>query len=450
MQTAETGDAPARDIYSVTRLNREARAVLEGSFPPIWIQGEISNLARPSSGHLYFSLKDASSQVRCAMFKGQNRFLKFAPDNGMEVLARATISLYEGRGEFQLLVEYMEPAGAGALQRAFEELKQKLDREGLFAAVHKQPLPAYPHAVGVITSPTGAAVRDILQVLRRRYPLAYVIIYPVPVQGAGAAEQIALALATAHQRQEVDVVILARGGGSLEDLWSFNDERVARAIFQCQIPVITGIGHEIDFTIADFVADQRAPTPSAAAELAVPDRGELLHLLNLRQGKLLTYIRHCLGSHGRHLQQLQKRLPDPARHLQFISQRLDDTSLRIQQGIRILLARRQHSLLQASGRLSVVNPVQHLRLQREQTLAMAGRLRQGMAAYLQGLQAGLAGQTHALHTVSPLATLARGYAIVTHNDTIVRDATAVQPGELVKARLAAGQLYSRVTKIEKE
>ena len=450
MLTPVPDNTLSRDIFSVTRLNREVRAVLEGSFPTIWIQGEISNLARPGSGHLYFSLKDANSQVRCAMFKGQNRLLKFTPENGMAILARAALSLYEGRGEFQLIFEYMEPAGAGALQRAFEELKQKLDREGLFAATHKQPLPGYPRAVGVITSPTGAAIRDILHVLQRRYPLADVIIYPVPVQGEGSAGLIAQAIQLAAQRQETDVLILSRGGGSLEDLWSFNDERVARAIYQCRLPIITGIGHEIDFTIADFVADVRAPTPSAAAEMAVPSHMTLLDRLSLRHSKLLATIKYRLQTCGRHLLQLEKRLPDPVRQLHYIGQRLDDTAMRVQQTIKILLAHRQQSLLRLSSRLGACNPLEKIRVSREQTRYLGEQLQHGMSGLLQRYQARLEQQAHALQTISPLATLARGYAIVTHNDTILRSAAAVRPGELLKSRLAQGNLYSKVTKIEKE
>ena len=265
----------AIDVYSVTRLNREVRAVLEGSFPTIWVQGEISNLAQPASGHMYFSLKDEFSQVRCAMFQNRNRLLQFRPENGNHVLLRAAISLYETRGEYQLIVEQMEPAGEGALQRAFEELKQRLFKEGLFAEEHKKPVPYMAARIGIITSPTGAAIRDILTVSRRRFPLADIIIYPVAVQGEGAAEQIISMLQTAQRRHECEVLILARGGGSLEDLWAFNNEKLARVIFKCTLPVVTGIGHEIDFTIADFVADKRAPTPSAAAEIVSPDQRQI-------------------------------------------------------------------------------------------------------------------------------------------------------------------------------
>lgn len=450
MSASAPDNTLSRDIYSVTRLNREVRAVLEGSFPPLWIQGEISNLARPASGHLYFSLKDAGSQVRCAMFRGQNRLLKFTPANGMEILARAAVSLYEGRGEFQLIVDSMEPAGTGALQKAFEELKQRLFQEGLFDAKHKRPLPPYPQTIGLITSPTGAAVRDVLNVLRRRYPLAQVVIYPVQVQGAGSVEQIVAALAAAEQRGDADVLILSRGGGSLEDLWSFNDERVARAIYDCRLPVITGIGHEIDFSIADFVADQRAPTPSAAAELAVPDCSDLHARCRDQQGKLLAAIRYRLEVCGKHLLQLEKRLPDPVRQLQFIGQRLDDTVLRLQQNLKITFAEHRQSLLQLTARLNDNNPLQKIKLSREKSRYLSEQLRRSMTGIIQIKKAALDHHGRELHTVSPQATLERGYAIVTHNDTIVRNAADVEPGELVRSRLAKGNIYSKVTRIEEE
>jgi len=325
---------PVRDIYTVTRLNREVRAVLEGGFPPLWIQGEISNLARPASGHLYFSLKDKYSQVRCAMFKNRNQSLRFHPENGMEILAMATVSLYENRGEFQLIINRLEPAGAGALQLAFEQLKERLQQEGLFEAEHKKPIPAFPARIGIITSPSGAALRDILHVLQRRYTRAEIIIYPTAVQGAEAAAMIESALAKAGRRKECDVLLLARGGGSLEDLWSFNDERVARAIFNSPIPVVCGIGHETDFTIADFVADQRAPTPSAAAEVASPDQAKLLELLHHRQKSLVSSIRRMLATHQHNLARYRLRLPDPARQLQNIAQYIDEISLRMQRATR--------------------------------------------------------------------------------------------------------------------
>src|ERR1700684_4170567 len=274
------GHAPAtrpdRDIYTVSRLNREVRVLLERGFGSLWLEAEISNFAKPSSGHWYFSLKDAAAQVRCAMFRQRNMLCTFTARDGQKVLVRARIGLYEPRGEYQLIVDHMEDAGLGALKRQFEELSARLAAEGLFAADRKRPLPGLPRRIGIITSPTGAAVRDILHVLARRFPAASVLIYPVPVQGAAAAAEIVAALEATGRRAECDVLILARGGGSLEDLWAFNDERLARAIVASPIPVITGIGHEIDFTIADFAADVRAPTPSAAAELVVPDAEEWL------------------------------------------------------------------------------------------------------------------------------------------------------------------------------
>jgi len=440
-----------RDVYSITRLNREVRAVLEGSFPAIWVQGEISNLARPASGHLYFSLKDRNSQVRCAMFKGRNRLLRFAPDNGMDVLVRGVVSLYEGRGEFQLIVEEMEPAGEGALQKAFEELKQRLFSEGLFDEVRKQPLPAYPRTIGVITSPTGAAIRDILTVLRRRYPRAEVIIYPVPVQGEGAAAAIADALAKAGQRAEADVLILSRGGGSLEDLWSFNEEIVARAIDRLRIPIVCGVGHEIDFTIADFVADRRAPTPSAAAELVSPDQRELLAREIQRERRFISHMLRQLQGYRQTLVQLYKRIPHPVRRLQTISQRVDDLSLHLQQGIRTLLAQRQTRQARLVGRMQSFNPLQFLRLYRERLQFHGAQLRRRIIQTVHERRMQMERQIHGLHTVSPLATLERGYGIVMRADgSIIRDARVVVTGELITSRVALGRIRSRVTDVESE
>src|ERR1700678_2277221 len=279
-----------RDIYSVSRLNREVRVLLERGFGSVWLEAEISNFAKPSSGHWYFSLKDAAAQVRCCMFRQRNMLCAFAARDGQKVLVRARIGLYEPRGEYQLVIDHMEDSGLGALKRQFEELSAKLSQEGLFAAERKRLLPGLPRRIGVITSPTGAAVRDILHVLARRFPAAAVLIYPVPVQGPQAAAEITAALELAGRRAECDVLILARGGGSLEDLWAFNDERLARAIVASPIPVITGIGHEVDFTMADFAADVRAPTPSAAAELMVPDADEWLTACS----RLGTRLERCL------------------------------------------------------------------------------------------------------------------------------------------------------------
>jgi exodeoxyribonuclease VII large subunit len=440
-----------RDVYNVTRLNREVRAVLEGSFPLLWVQGEISNLARPASGHIYFSLKDPHSQVRCAMFRNRMQSMRFSPENGMEILARANVGLYEGRGEFQLILESMEQAGEGALQRAFEELKQRLSKEGLFEESHKQAIPAFPGTIAVITSPGGAAIRDILQVLNRRYPLARVIIYPVAVQGKTSAGEIVAALALAEQRQECDVLILARGGGSLEDLWSFNEEVVARAIFQHFIPIVSGIGHEIDFTIADFVADKRAPTPSAAAELVSPQRAEILNSLTQHELKMSRILGHKLERLSQTLSQLDKRLPHPERQLQNISQGIDDMSLRMQQAMKSTFAHKRSKLLQLSGEMNHFNPLQLLRLNSEQCRFLYQRLQNRLLQLLEKARTRMQHTTHALHTVSPLATLDRGYAIVTDGkNTIVRSAGQLNNGEMIMTRLAEGKVESKVQKIHKD
>ena len=434
------------DIYNITRLNREVRAVIEGSFPLLWVQGEISNLARPASGHIYFSLKDQHSQVRCAMFKNRLRSINFAPENGLEILARANVSLYEGRGEFQLIMEHMEPAGEGALQRAFEELKLRLHKEGLFEEAHKQGIPAFPTSIAVITSPSGAAIRDILQVLNRRYPLARVIIYPVPVQGESAAEKIAAALQLAEQRQECDVIILARGGGSLEDLWSFNEEVVARALYQVTIPVVTGIGHEIDFTIADFVADQRAPTPSAAAELVSPNMSELQNSLSQYNLILSRNMQRKLQQVSQTLRQLRLRLPHPARQLQNISQALDESSLRMQRAVKGFFAHKRTDLLQLSSEINRFNPLQLLSMNKGKCQFLSEQLQISLTRKVEITRTRLQHASHALHTVSPLATLDRGYALITHGDKniVVRDSRQLHEGDTINTRLAKGRLQSLV------
>ncbi|MCG7868769.1 MAG: exodeoxyribonuclease VII large subunit, partial [Candidatus Thiodiazotropha taylori] len=318
----------AREIFSVSRLVRETRAILEASFPLLWVSGEISNLAQPASGHIYFSLKDEAAQVRCAMFRMKRQRLRFQPENGQQVLIRAKVSLYEARGEFQLIAEHMEPAGEGALRFAFEQLKQKLAAEGLFDTEQKKPIPVPPKQLGLITSPSGAAVRDLLSVLKRRFPALPVIIYPVQVQGEDAARQIVQMLKLAERRQECDLLILSRGGGSLEDLQAFNEEQVARAIHQLSIPVVTGIGHEIDFTIADFVADRRAATPSAAAELVTPDQLEWQQRLHAVTRRLKQNQQQRLQQLQQHFSALLKRLQiqHPKRRLQQQAQRLDELS----------------------------------------------------------------------------------------------------------------------------
>ena len=438
-----------RDIYTITRLNREVRAVLEDSFPPsLWVRGEISNLARPGSGHLYFSLKDKHSQVRCAMFKSANRHLRAPLENGQEVLVRAGVSLYEGRGEFQLIVEYLEPAGAGALQAAFDKLKQRLLEEGLFAEEHKQPLPAFPGAIGVVTSPTGAALRDIIQVLGRRYAGAGVIIYPVPVQGDGAAQQVAQAIEEANRRAECDVLILARGGGSLEDLWSFNEEVVARAIYNSAIPLVSGIGHEIDFTIADFVADRRAPTPSAAAELVSPDSTALKSTLNNLYSQLHLRITGLLAGHLRNVTQLSKRLPRPTYLLQNMTQRTDDLAVRLRLALDNGIALRRGRVNRFAGILGSRNPLQQLAGYRAKCSGLEKQLQNHLMRSLQDRKKQLDYLSRSLKTVGPLATLERGYAIVTdEDDNIVRRAEQLRENAEISTRFAKGSVRSTVKRI---
>lgn len=390
-------------IYTVSQLNSEARLCLEGQFQKLWVIGEISNLSRPASGHLYFSLKDDYAQVRCVFFLNYQRKLNFKPENGHHVLLQAEIRLYETRGDFQLIVTQIQADGSGALQVAFEKLKQRLEKEGLFAPENKKLIPSFPIRIGLVTSPSGAAIRDVLKVLNRRFPSILIIVYPALVQGNQATEQIAWAIKKANQRKECDVLLIVRGGGSLEDLWPFNEEIVARAIFSCEIPVVTGIGHEIDFTISDFVADQRAPTPSVAAELASPNREEWLQHVQSFCGRL----QHCINAQLRHYQ------------LQL------------------------HHLITRLRR-----PDQRLETQRRQIEALQHRLMITMDHDLNYRQQNLSAKAQALQTISPLTTLNRGYSIVTYQNQIIREAKALKVGDRITARLAEGQLNCLVENID--
>jgi len=445
---------PDREIYTVSALNTEARILLESGFGTIWVEGELSNLARPSSGHIYFSLKDAEAQVRCAMFRQRGYRLGFQPEEGMQVLVRARVSIYQARGDFQLIVDHLEEAGDGALRRAFEELKQRLAAEGMFDPTHKQPLPAFPRQVGIITSPTGAAIRDVLTTLERRFPALPVIVYPVPVQGEGAAEMIARMIKLADERQECDVLIVARGGGSLEDLAAFNAEVVARAIFACKTPVVVGVGHEVDFTIADFVADQRAPTPTAAAELVSPHRSEWLETVARLEQRLLRQFNTQLAYQAQRLHWLNGRLATahPGRRLLERAQRLDD----LEQRLRLAWRHRSHEqrarVTQASTRLQRHDPrgqIQRLAAHQSQ---LAHRLATAVRKYLVFKEQQLLSLGRELHTVSPLATLERGYAIMQAGDaaTVVRRWDQVEVGEMVTARLGKGSLQCRVEQRRKD
>jgi exodeoxyribonuclease VII large subunit len=450
----EGAPPPERKLYTVSRLNREARMLLERGLPVIWVEGELSNLSTPASGHWYFSLKDRDAQLRCAMFRTRNTGVGFTPKSGQQVVARGRVTLYEPRGDFQLIVEHLEEAGIGALKREFERVKAKLAAEGLFATERKRDLPVFPRRVGVISSPTGAAIRDILHILARRFPPTAVLLYPTAVQGVIAVPQIIDALQTANTRAECDVLILARGGGSLEDLWAYNDERLARAVHASRIPVVTGIGHEIDFTIADFVADARAPTPSGAAELVVPDRQACLEALsrtaerlNVAMRRELRAISSRFGAAGQRL-----KLLHPGARLAQQEQRLDDLEQRMVGALRHRLQDDRHRVSEALVRLMRNSPD---RLVREYCLkyeALAARLQHAVHNRLAGAEHRLGLALRTLDTVSPLATLARGFAIVTRaaDGTLVTDVASVAAGDEIEARVARGRLRAKVTSKAKE
>lgn len=391
-----------KEIYSVSRLNREVRQRLESSFGNLWLEAELSNLATPTSGHWYFSLKDSNAQIRCAMFKGHNRHVDFKPQDGDQVLVKANVSLYEARGDFQLIIEKMQIAGEGALQRKFDDIKKQLQAEGLFATEHKQALPALPKKIGVITSSTGAAIHDILTVLNRRFPAIPVVIYPCLVQGDSAANDICHGIKLANQRQECDVLIVARGGGSLEDLWPFNQINVARAIFASAIPIVTGIGHEVDVTIADFIADQRAATPSAAAELVSPDKQEWLNDLLALQQALVQKIQQLLQHKQQHLRWLNARMQHPGQRLQQQMQRLD---------------------------------------------YLTQQLKQAMLSQLKQQQNNLASLGRALQAYSPLSTLGRGYSITRTKQQVISSSSQVECGDQLQITLAKGKLNCEVIEI---
>jgi exodeoxyribonuclease VII large subunit len=445
--SSSPGVRPNRDIYSVSRLNREVRVLLERGFGSLWLEAEISNFARPSSGHWYFSLKDASAQVRCCMFRQRNMLCAFAPRDGQKVLVRARIGLYEPRGEYQLVIDHMEDAGLGALKRQFDELAAKLAAEGLFAPERKRPLPALPKRIGVITSPSGAAIHDILHVLARRFAAIPVLIYPVAVQGAAAAAEIVAAVSLAGRRAECDVLILARGGGSLEDLWAFNDEALARAIAACPIPVVSGIGHEIDFTIADFAADVRAATPSAAAEIVVPDAEEWAASLHGLGERLQRALRHRIDAHRERLRWIigRAQLVSPEARLAQQGQRLDELEQRASRALRQILADRRSALGESLSRLWQLSPGARLQGIAARHAALFARLRAAGLKQLNRARERLAPLVRTLNAVSPLATLDRGYAIVSlEGGGILRDAREATAGTIIEARLSQGKIRAKV------
>ncbi|WP_305456337.1 exodeoxyribonuclease VII large subunit [Photobacterium leiognathi] len=436
-------------IYTVSSLNAQVRLILENEMGVVWLIGELSNFSMPVSGHWYFTLKDSRAQVKCAMFKGSNRHVTFKPGNGNQVLVKARLSLYEPRGDYQLIIESMQPEGDGRLQQQFEQLKMSLAAEGLFAQSLKKSLPEQPKRVGIITSKTGAALHDILHVLQRRDPSLPIVIYPTMVQGEGAAISIAQAIGRANARQECDVLIVGRGGGSLEDLWAFNEEIVARTIAASQIPVVSAVGHEVDVTIADFVADVRAPTPSAAAKLISRDMTHQTQLLDRKRQQLRHAITAYLSQSLRQTTQLQHRLErqHPQLRLNLQQQHLDEISQRLTQAMARKLQKHQQHIEHNNYKLSLYSPASLVRNAQRNLERSEQRLYDALDRKQLNARHKLAVAAEKLETVSPLATLARGYSI-TRNEQgdVIRKASQVKTGDTLITTVTDGEIHSSVIK----
>jgi exodeoxyribonuclease VII large subunit len=442
---------PSRQILTVSELTARIRVLIEGQFPDLWVEGEVSNFRQAQSGHLYFTLKDERSQVRCVCFRNEARLLKFRPEDGLHITVRGVLSVYEARGEYQIYVQHIEPVGRGALQLAFEQLKKRLETEGLFAAERKKPLPVLPRVIGLITSPAGAAVRDVLRVLRRRFPGAHVVLYPVRVQGEGAAQEIVEAIGYFSRGPVADVIILARGGGSLEDLWSFNEEIVARAVAASKIPIVCGVGHETDFTIADFVADVRAATPSAAAEIVVRSREEFdRHIAELER-RLVERARYMVLERRHRVQQLAgdrafRRLPDLVRQQR---QQVDDLTLALGELLRRRLKVRGERLLSLQRRLAGIDLRLRLAALRLRIGRGRDRLRNSAERFFTARKHRLAALAVQLDERSPLRLLGRGYAICYDaSGHLLRGVEGVEIGDEIAVQLSRGRLGAVVTKKE--
>ncbi len=437
----------ASDVLTVSQLNRLARRAIEGQIPLCWVAGEVSNFTRAPSGHWYFTLKDAQASVRCAMFKNRNQFLDWQPREGDHIEVRAVATLYEARGEFQLSVETLRRAGLGALFEAFNRLKEKLEQEGLFDPARKKALPRLPQRIGIVTSSKAAALRDVLTTLRRRWPAAPVVIYPTLVQGSGAAEQIAGAIRTAGARAECDVLLIVRGGGSIEDLWAFNEEIVARAIAACPIPTVSGVGHETDFTIADFVADLRAPTPTGAAQLATPDRAELAQQIDHLTRRLQFGQRRRLDNLAQRIDGLTRRLIHPAARLDQQRRHIDHLARRLQHALSGRLQQSHRRSEQLASRLRSLRP--DLAALRQRLHYLAQRQRRAQGQHLARLAARLDTLASHLAHLNPQAVLERGYSIVRDaQGRIVRDSKDLKVGSGIEVTLARGGLGAQVTRIK--
>ena len=444
-------ELPFRHILSVSELTQEIKKLLEFKFSDIWVEGEISNFRIPTSGHIYFTLKDEESQIRAVLFRMQARSLRFVPEDGLHVVCRGRIGLYERRGEYQLIIDRMEPKGIGALQLAFQQLKERLEKEGLFDAARKKTLPMIPKKIGIVTSPTGAVISDMLHIIQRRFENVHVLLYPVPVQGEGASSEIAKAIKYLNDRTDADVVIVGRGGGSLEDLWAFNEERVARAIYDSKIPIISAVGHETDYTISDFVADLRAPTPSAAAELVVREKKEIENTLRYLRTRLESRMVEVFQRHRTNLLHFRKILISPQKIVENYLLRLDDLVSRFSILAAWILKRNREKYFHLSERVYLRSPLQgieHLRL----FVSQIGKgLEQNIRHTIEihrGKAGGIVGK---LESLSPLSILRRGYSITRKLPAlqILRDAALVREGDKVEVKLYKGALICAVEKIEK-
>jgi len=438
----------SRTILNVSELNAEVSLLLNQSFPLLWVEGEISNFSRPASGHFYFSLKDSKAQIRCAMFRNRNQQLDLIPKNGLKVLVRGRVGLYQARGEFQLIAEHMEDAGVGFLQQQFEALKEKLAVKGWFDSRFKKQLPTFPNKIGIISSPTGAALHDILNVLKRRCPQIPILIYPVAVQGVQAAIQLESVLRQANTSKQCDVLIIARGGGSIEDLAAFNDEHLARALYETEIPIVTGIGHEIDFTIADFIADQRAPTPSAAAELVSPNNLHLKVTLQRLEQKMRREFKLVIQQKTQQFKGLSQRLhqQNPAYRLQQQRQGLDKLKIRLKQQIQWQLRNKQNAMRVLSKQLQTNSPQRLIVHKQQQLMQNITLLQHAIYADISRKRSRFALQLTKLNTINPLTTLERGYAIIRDEkkQTVISSVSQLRVGDKLNIKVKDGEVISEV------
>lgn len=441
-----------RKVYSVSGLTAQIKELLEQSYPFVWISGEISNIRMPASGHYYFTLKDSGSQMQAVMFKGQNRNLKFAPEDGMTVTGFGRISVYQPRGSYQIILEYLEPSGAGALQAAFEQLKKKLADEGLFDEQYKKKIPFLPARIAVISSATGAVVHDILRVINRRYPNMQLVLIPAAVQGEAAAPQIAEAIRLADRHTKADVAIVARGGGSLEDLAAFNSEEVARAVFASQIPVISGVGHETDYTITDFAADLRAPTPSAAAELAVPVKQDVIYTLQSLTRRMHGSLTRNVSDQRRGLEKLARRLVHPKRRIDDLRMRIDDDTARLANAMLRLTARKRERLAWRRQRLFAAPLQGRIRALYDRQAHLSARLRAAADAAVRRKRAALEALYGRMYALSPAAVLDRGYSITRSlpGKTVLTDASGSRVGDKVEVILSKGSINCRIERINED